>query len=324
MNRNYVNFMPSFNKGNKCNSNRHLNEVLKILSNQIGSNDLVIHDGWATQRNIDDIFHYFKKKILNNIYYVSLVDEFSSNKDYALKKLSKIAKNIKLVGNTNPGTDSYYSFWLDYVYNYREQYLSFDVTHMQDNVKTYMCLNRKPHHHRQYLFQRLCKRKLSEHGHLSFHNLLNLPVDIVSTNKFEPNVNIKNDIDSLGHPMNWQTHFLNIVTETTFSSGPYVFFSEKIWKPIIGRRPFILLGREYMYNSLHHYGFDTFDDIFGTGYKTDDLHLLTDWIIKVIKSLKNIDKIALYKELLPRLEKNYDIFLDIAQENKRKRDNLCR
>ncbi len=133
-----------------------------------------------------------------------------------------------------------------------------------------------------------------------------------------------NDIESLGHPSNWNTHFLNIVTETQF--GGYdqsIFFSEKTFKPIIGHRPFIILGGSNKYHGLQELGFDTYDDIFGTGYKSREVNDVIKWIIDVLQCLKKTNKVALYKKLLPRLEENYNVFLKVAKENQTRRDNLC-
>jgi hypothetical protein len=44
----------------------------------------------------------------------------------------------------------------------------------------------------------------------------------------------------------------------------------------------------------------------------------------VIQSLKKENKVKLYKKILPRLEENYKVFLKVGNENRKKRDNLCR
>jgi hypothetical protein len=51
---------------------------------------------------------------------------------------------------------------------------------------------------------------------------------------------IANDIMSLGHHHNWSRCFLNVVTETQFNIAETYFVSEKIYKPIIGCRPFLV------------------------------------------------------------------------------------
>jgi hypothetical protein len=49
---------------------------------------------------------------------------------------------------------------------------------------------------------------------------------------------------SLGHRDNWQRHFINIVTETQFDIQQTNFVSEKIYKPIVGMRPFLVYAND--------------------------------------------------------------------------------
>ena len=55
---------------------------------------------------------------------------------------------------------------------------------------------------------------------------------------------IANDIMSLGHTSNWVRHLINIVTETQFDINQTHFVSEKIYKPIIGCRPFLVYASD--------------------------------------------------------------------------------
>ena len=324
MKTNVLNQMLSFNKGNNCNSNKHLQTVLTSFSRQVGENDFVVHEGWLTPEIVKGVLPHLKKYSIRNIYLASLVDEFSHFCDDNTKYLKKICNEVVIVGNTSIDSLYYYSFWLDYAYTYRENFMSFDATDIHKSMKTYMSLNRKPHRHRFLLWRKLQDKKLGKHGHLSFSNLQNLKVDVPTTGTVDKDWVIPNDISSLGLPENWNTHFLNIVTETNHTDNSNVFFSEKSFKPIIGHRPFMILGDSGIYSSLHKLGFDTFDDILGTGYKSTTLTSKIDWIIDVIQSLKKENKVKLYKKILPRLEENYKVFLKVGNENRKKRDNLCR
>jgi hypothetical protein len=69
---------------------------------------------------------------------------------------------------------------------------------------------------------------------------------------------IANDIMSLGHPDNWQRHFLNIVTETQFDIKNTYFVSEKIYKPIIGMRPFLVYANDGALSWLSEHGFEPY------------------------------------------------------------------
>jgi len=323
--RNVITFMNSFNYLNDCDSNKHLHNVLTNFSNQVGPNDVVLHDGWLTEEYIKETIEYLQNKSIRNIYYISLVDEMSYLWEECTHRLGKICEQVKVLGNTEFINKEYYSFWLDFVYTYRQDFLSFNVKDIQPQPKTFMCLNRKRHHHRFYLWRALRDKKLSKHGHISYGNLQNLLEDVKNECEFEIRIKIPNNIQSLGHPNNWNTHFLNIVTETGIQlTEKHFFISEKTFKPIVGHRPFVVLSGSRFYNRLHDLGFDTFDDIFGTGYKADSLTGIVNWIIDVIQEMEKENKIALYKKLLPRLEENYNVFLKVGKENQKRRDNLCR
>ena len=59
---------------------------------------------------------------------------------------------------------------------------------------------------------------------------------------------LANDIISLGDPNYWNKHFCAVVTESVMHSD--VFLSEKTFKPLIGLRPFIILGDGGLYDKL--------------------------------------------------------------------------
>ena len=64
-----------------------------------------------------------------------------------------------------------------------------------------------------------------------------------------------------------------VVTETTIHSD--VLLSEKTFKPIIGLRPFLILGDQNLYKKLVEMGFDVFEDmglmVYGLDKFTSDI-----------------------------------------------------
>ena len=113
----------------------------------------------------------------------------------------------------------------------------------------YMCLNRKPHWHRRRLYQQLEFLQLLDQGlvslggdHAAAIKTLNedVPVVNLAPNSGADQNGIPNDISSLGTIENWQSCFLNIVTETVYGIDQHYFVSEKIYKPILGLRPFLV------------------------------------------------------------------------------------
>lgn len=65
----------------------------------------------------------------------------------------------------------------------------------------------------------------------------------------------------------YQQSFLQVVTETVFYY-PVTFFSEKTSKPILNKRPFVIVGPVGSLASLRSLGFKTFSDYWNEEYDT--------------------------------------------------------
>lgn len=133
--------------------------------------------------------------------------------------------------------------------------------------RAFMCLNRKPHWHRVQLFRAMESGGLLDHGLVSLGGdngqatrLLDQDSggsDLAPNGGTQQN-GIANDIVSLGHASNWQRHFLNVVTETEFNVSATTFVTEKIYKPILGLRPFLVYSPDGAVPWLKSQGFETF------------------------------------------------------------------
>lgn len=136
----------------------------------------------------------------------------------------------------------------------------------------YMCLNRKPHWHRRRLYQQLSQRNLLTQGFVSMGSnssvaVTNLPSD-PGVSELAPNTGVQqhgivNDIASLGDPVLWSRHLVNIVTETVFDIANTYFVSEKIYKPILGGKPFLVYASDGAIPWLRDRGFQTYEKDFG-------------------------------------------------------------
>ena len=131
----------------------------------------------------------------------------------------------------------------------------------------YMCLNRKPHWHRRKLYQELTSRDIVKHGIVSMggtdgqaEQLLTVDrePDDLAPNPGREHYGPPNDIVSLGHIKNWQRHLVNIVTETGYDINRSGFVSEKIYKPIVGCRPFLVYDPDGGTQWLQDRGFEPY------------------------------------------------------------------
>jgi hypothetical protein len=62
--------------------------------------------------------------------------------------------------------------------------------------------------------------------------------------------------------------FLDVVTETVFDY-PHVFISEKLLRPLMLKKPFVLFGAPGTLKYLHSYGFKTFNNFWDESYDTE-------------------------------------------------------
>jgi hypothetical protein len=135
----------------------------------------------------------------------------------------------------------------------------------------FLCLNRKPHWHRIKLYRQMEKLALIDRGIVTMGSensvaVKSLPLD-VKTEKLSPNSDdncygIPNDVVSLGPPKTWKSCFFNVVTETAWNINHTGFVSEKIYKPIIGMRPFIVYDPDGGKQWLKDRGFETYENDF--------------------------------------------------------------
>jgi hypothetical protein len=222
----------------------------------------------------------------------------------------------------------YFNFWAEFIRMNFDSFFDTKYTVLPNFKKVYMCLNRKPHAHRLFLINELIEKNLTDKGLISLGDSEKLMIideqldDIVllGENAVHGKMPIKNDILTLGDAKNWNSFFINVVTETTIHTD--LFISEKTWKPIIGLRPFLILGDNNVYPKLKSLGFDTFDDLFGTWWNDNNWEKRAKSIVDILENFRLEECIKHYKNILPRLIKNRERFLIYINENKQRIENL--
>jgi hypothetical protein len=83
----------------------------------------------------------------------------------------------------------------------------------------------------------------------------------------------------------YEDSFVNIIAETNFFTN-IVHLTEKSYKPIVYKQPFIMLGAAGSLQALQRQGFKTFGDLWDESYdqEVDD----TKRFFKVLKLIKEI------------------------------------
>lgn len=122
-------------------------------------------------------------------------------------------------------------------------------------------------------------------------------------------------VDYFGYPIRlsqivpvsvYQKTAYSLVTETNFDNH-YVFFTEKIVKPILARRLFIVVGNRYSLRTLKELGFKTFDSIIDESYDSiDPTYQRFDAALNQLKWLCEQDQETILAQCREITEHNYN------------------
>lgn len=111
--------------------------------------------------------------------------------------------------------------------------------------------------------------------------------------------------------------FVNVLTETLWENET-IFLSEKIFKPILGCQPFIILGNPGTIRELKKMGFKTFEGFWDESY--DDELNFSKRLEKIISILKGLvektdeELLEITRQMLPILQHNYEHIRLAARE----------
>lgn len=218
------------------------------------------------------------------------------------------------------------------------------LPHERTLEKTYISFNRLTSNRRIYrslLVNELYKNNLLDHGYVSYSH--HCPDDGrfddnlrrgVPEYKFDPeyieqaiaNINTIPElrIDFAGQDIPNQSMLLSpmpelmksfvfLVTETCFFQRK-THLTEKIFKPIVLRMPFVLAGCAHNLAYLRSYGFRTFSDYWDESYDTIEdpvqrIEAITQ-VIKTISGLSLDEQKNMLLDMQPILEHNYQLFND--------------
>ena len=212
--------------------------IYEGYSGRIGNDDFEVIEEWRIKSNLP----------LNSIYYVS--GNLLSDEIVKQKQLGYQARGIH-----------YFEPWN----KYRGDILKFNPI---DDKFLFLSYNRQYRFHRIRFIIDLFENKLidkglisldkpygipfnvSEEGRDFLENKTPLTIDTLPELKYNLAINITTE--------DYERTFLSVVTETLADEGT-LFFSEKIWKPIMVGHPFMVFGNRGSLKHLKSLGFKTFD-----------------------------------------------------------------
>ena len=242
--------------------------VLKVTLEHLHNSSrrvIVINSTWYTDDFHQTVLAYLRANTVDLIVLVAMLD-------FAIPQPNWYAEfDVEVVGigyYPGPGQLDFWALFLDQ--NFFSPH-TIELCRIDLVNRPFMCLNRKPHWHRQQLYQQLCDRNLQHMGLVSMGSENGQAVQKLDNDVEVPNLapnsgsdqtGILNDISSLGNIKNWASSFLNVVTETVYGINQYHFVSEKIYKPILGMRPFLVYDTDGASKWLQDRKFVTYYDDF--------------------------------------------------------------
>jgi hypothetical protein len=308
----YGGFNPNWTAG------KYEQQVVKHLAESFNAEfptqrSLIIVPSWYDPV---DIIEYITTKHPDTLVVCSLTDPMGSTGLNAQHLSDRVIK----FGYTDSGIK--YDFWAAVCGQHFKTYTTEELLPTQF-TKLYLNYNRKPHYHRTNFVRSLEQHDLIDLGYVTLGGTNYSVNDQIEdyqewgANDAIGELNIPNDIYSLGRLDIWQSCFINIVSETEFSSYS-TFLSEKTFKPIIGLRPFIINGNPKIYKWLTEAGFDCFTDLFPVDQlsKTHSMLECHGIIVDCLNFYRTQDWSKIYNSILPRLQQNQQHFYDyVNQQN---------
>jgi hypothetical protein len=236
--------------------------------------------------------------------------------------IDQIPGRVVLVGYVD--SEYFFDFWAVACAKFFKPYSNAELEPTQIEY-VFLNYNRKPHRHRTELVKLLETTGLIKYGCVTLgnsHYTVNdheLNYQAYGANDVVGDVGIPNDVYSLGQLKIWNTSFVNVVSETQYEYSKNVFLSEKIFKPMIGLRPFVINGSPGIYRLLKQAGFDCFEDLFPVNSLSNE-NFNSSWkfnnhkyIIESLNDFKDRNLIDLYNQIQPRLIHNQNLFYEYAR-----------
>jgi len=193
-----------------------------------------------------------------------------------------------------------------------DKYFRYEVDYIRKRNKHFMSLNRAERRHRTDLVDFLIDTKLIERGFVSYSpKELYLDTNFVDVEHLESESHdLMEDISGEEY---YRDSYFNIVTETHFYENS-LFLSEKIYKPIIYKQPFLVYSSPFSMKRLRTIGYKTFSSIIDESYDLEvDNNKRRKMIELEIERLCNLplDELHnLYVSIKDILEYNFEYFIN--------------
>lgn len=284
------------------------------------------YDNFSYDKVINDILEYHPEEI--TIFgehecevwatqpFVNLVNEMNIKVNYTTLSVvdEKYLNKVKDLGIRNINVESWDTYYFRHA---ADVVLNLKNTDKRNEYKyPFICLNNRAHLHRCYVIDFMAKYNLINTQKVSWID----PLNEVMASKFKFKYfdgnrvdfdNMKTNQDSYIIPNEYYESFVDFVTE---SSHETIAISEKTIKPLVFKKPFVIMGAAGINKHLEKLGFKLYDEIIDYSFdEVEDIELRAELYVKNMKNiseLKNFDDI--YSILLPKVEHNYNLCFELA------------
>ena len=216
-----------------------------------------------------------------------------------------------------------------------DQHLKYKTTNL-DKIKDYNFLQKRPRAHRMWLFKEVCQAGLLDYGINSMNvfsrsdtyyfgksmNELDYNEIIKHLPMLPPNIpNTKENLDEFANQDSGKypdelnldiilNSWVSVVSEASFGENT-CFISEKTFKPIACKHPFIIAGNKLSLHYLKEMGYKTFSPYIDETYDTLECWERMPAIIQEIKKIQMMtpnQKIDWFQGMKEILEYNANVF----------------
>lgn len=179
-------------------------------------------------------------------------------------------------------------------------------TNPEDIKYLFTLLNGRVRSHRVFLMDQLEKYDLLSENKFTWHS----KYDSKMVFKFwNPQVT-KLDGDHFqksqyGYPNEMYQSLLELVSETSIDVP---FISEKTYRPIVLKKPFIISGMRGVHKYLESLGYQLHRNIIDYSFDDEEnWHLRTEMLVKELKRLSSLDFKKLHQDMKPVIEHNHNL-----------------
>ena len=275
---------------------------------------------------------FLRRNRIDAVLMVSIIEpHWALNHEHIVEKIIKpLGVDYKCLGwYTQPGS-TFFDLWSQVMTIIAPAYTEEELLPIESN-KFFLCHTGNPMPHRIDLFDKIVDNGLDKFGFINLSKVASSSPKYIQENltqNYATQGDIPHDPYTLGDLSIWKQTIFTVVSDAFFfesgsaltqtakglsvleSPGKYghTIISEKIYKPIIGLRPFLVNGSYEVTKKFKDLGFDLFEDVLD--FTLDDLktkqstHELIIRTLKMLSAFTNEERLQWYNELLPRLRLN--------------------